>query len=64
MVGVINADYRTTLLLRKREWQYTKSSTILFLVWKTSHTLLIDKFSTDIISLSTALDMVCNLDSV
>lgn len=63
MVGDINADYCTMLFLRKREWQYTKSSTILFSVWKTSHTLLIDKFSTDNVSLSTAFDMVCNPDS-
>lgn len=62
-VGDIHADYRTTTFLRKREWQYTKSSTNLFSVWKTGHTLVIDKFSTDNMSLSAAFDMVCNPDS-
>lgn len=47
MVGDINAGYHTTLFLSKRKWWCTKSSMILFLVWKTSHTLLIDKFSAD-----------------
>lgn len=61
-VGDIRADYRTTMFLRKREWQYTKSSTNPFLVWKTSHTLVMDKFSTDNMSLCAAFDRLILLN--
>lgn len=60
--AVTVGDYRTTMFLRKREWQYTKSSTNPFLVGKTSHTLVMDKFSTDNMSLCAAFDRLILLN--